>query len=313
MTSPSLRCLICLVAGFLSLQLGTARAELRVVATVKPIHALVAGVMAGTGKPYLVVKGAASPHTYAMKPSDAAALQNAQLVFRVGGTFDSFLDAAIKNGNASAEVIALGKATGVRTLPYRHGAMWTGAGDHDHAHGSHAGASFDPHIWLDPDNAIKMVGAIAQSLGFTYPDKILQFAQNAAAMAARLQDLQAEIKATVAPVRGRPFLVFHDAYQYFEAAFGVTAAGAVSLGDSRAPGARRINALRQEIVARKVACIFAEPQFQSRIIATLLEGTNVRRGTLDPIGARDPVGADSYFALMRRNANALVDCLGPKE
>lgn len=312
MTKPSLRCLFCLAAGLLSLQLGPAQAEPRVVATIKPIHALVAGVMAGVGKPYLMVKGAASPHTYAMKPSDAAALQSAQLVFKIGGSFERFLDRAIKNANPAAEVIALGKASGVRTLPFRHGAKWTGGGDHDHDHGSHAGAAFDPHIWLDPNNAIQMVGAIAQSLGLTYPDKMFQFAQNAAALAARLKDLQAEIKATVAPVRERPFLVFHDAYQYFEVAFGVTAAGAISLGDGRTPGARRINALRRKVVASKVTCVFAEPQFQSRIIKALLNGTTVRRGTLDPIGAADAAGADSYFTLMRRNANALVECLGRK-
>lgn len=311
MIPTSLRALLLLAAGLLGPLTTTAQAELRVVTTVKPIHALVAGVMAGVGKPYLIVKGAASPHSYAMKPSDAAALQNAQVVFRVGGAFERFLETAIKSGNAAAEVVSLGEATGVRRLPYRHGAMWTGAADHGHDHAKPGeGKAYDPHIWLDPDNAVQMVGAIAQTLGFAAPARMFDFARNAAALAARIKDLQAEIKASVAPIRGRPFLVFHDAYQYFETAFGVPATGAVSLGESRAPGARRIKALRREIAARKIACIFAEPQYQPKIITILIEGTDVRRGILDPIGINTATGPDAYFALMRRNAKALVECLG---
>ncbi len=310
MTRTSLSFLLSLAAGLMSLQMGAARAELRVVATVKPVHALVAGVMAGVDNPYLIVKGAASPHAYAMKPSDVAALQNAQIVFRVGGAFEHFLEAAIRNGNPSAEVISLGEAPGVRQLPYRSGAMWAGAADHAHDHAKPGGSNFDPHIWLDPDNAVQMVGAIAQTLGFAEPARMFDFARNAAAMAARIKELQSEINATVAPIRGRPFLVFHDAFQYFEAAFGVPAAGAVSLGESRPPGARRIMALRRQITAGKVRCVFAEPQFQPKMISALIEGTAVHRGTLDPIGADITTsGPDAYFALMRRNAKALVECL----
>lgn len=311
-TAP--RSVIGLAVVLLCAQVGAAMAQLRVVATVKPIHALVAGVMGDAGTPYLIVKGAASPHSFAMKPSDATALQNAQIVFRVGGAFEHFLDAAIRSGATSGEVVTLSEASGLRKLPFRSGPTWTGKSAHGHSHGhSHAeksGNGFDPHIWLDPDNAIQMVGMIAQALGLAAPERMFDFARNAAALAARLKDLQAEIKTTVAPVRGRPFLVFHDAFQYFETAFGVAAHGAVSLGDSRMPGARRIKTLRREITARKVACVFAEPQFAPRILATLVEGTKVRRGTLDPIGADIKPGADAYFTLMRRNATALAECLG---
>lgn len=307
-TAP--RSVIGLAVVLLCAQATVAMAELRVVATVKPIHALVAGVMGDAGAPYLIVKGAASPHSFAMKPSDAAALQKAQIVFRIGGSFEYFLEAAIRGGATSGEVVTLGQATGVRKLPFRSGPTWTGTNAHAHSHANASGNGFDPHIWLDPGNAIQMVGMIAQALGFAAPDRMFDFARNAAALAARLKDLEAEITATVAPVRGRPFLVFHDAFQYFETAFGVTASGAVALGDSRMPGARRIKALRREITKRKVACVFAEPQFAPRILATLVEGTQVRRGTLDPIGADIEPGADAYFTLMRRNAKALADCLG---
>ncbi len=309
MKRTSLYYRLILAAALLAWCSGTAHAELRVVTTVKPIHSLVASVMGGIGKPYLIVKGAASPHTYAMKPSDAAALQNAQVIFRVGGPFERFLEAAIKNGNASANVVSMSDISNVRRLPYRTGQAWGTAKHHHHGHKHDSKEDFDPHIWLDPHNALQMVGAIAQTLGLEQPSRMFDFARNAAAVAARIKDLQAATEATVGPIRNRPFLVFHDAFQYFENAFNIRAIGAVSLGESRSPGARRIKTLRREIAARKVVCVFAEPQFEPQIIATLIEGTAVRRGVLDPIGARIRAGPDAYFQMMQSNANALVSCL----
>ena len=235
-----------------------AHAEMRVVVTMKPIHALVAGVMAGIGEPYLIVKGAASPHTYALKPSDAAALQSADMVFRVGPSFERFLTAALESGSRRAEVISLGDALGARELPYRTGAAWgTHTADGGHGHGGHGhdhGAGIDPHIWLDPEIAIAIVAEAAQALGLAEPRRLLAYAKNAVEMTARIKSMQSEIQATLTPVRGRPFLVYHDAFQYFERAFGVTAAGAIALGESRTPGAKRIQALRARI-ARSVSVV----------------------------------------------------------
>lgn len=303
-----------LVVAFLGLGSGSAQAELRIVTTIKPIHALVAGVMSGAGNPYLMIKGAASPHTYAMKPSDAAALQQAHVVFRIGGQFEQFLTAAIKSSNASAKVVSLGASAGVRRLPYRTGKAWAGSAHDHHGHHDHHDKSvkkdkFDPHIWLDPDNASHMIAAIAETLAMKDPDRRADFMRNASKMVARIKKLKIEIETAVAPVRGRPFLVFHDAYQYFEAAFDVTAVGAVSLGESRSPGARRIMSIRRELAARKVVCVFVEPQFAPRIVRTIIEGTSVRQGMLDPVGASIEAGPDAYFELMRRNTRSLTKCL----
>ena len=289
-------------------------------ATIKPIHALVARVMDGIGSPALLIDGTASPHTYNLRPSDAAALEGADLVVWVGPTFEAFLDGTVQTLTHSGETLALIDTPGL-TLHYaRDDAGAHGEEDshrEEHAHGDehthrdeHAHfAGADPHIWLDPHNALQMVGAIAQTLGLEQPSRMFDFARNAAAVAARIKDLQAATEATVGPIRNRPFLVFHDAFQYFENAFNIRAIGAVSLGESRSPGARRIKTLRREIAARKVVCVFAEPQFEPQIIATLIEGTAVRRGVLDPIGARIRAGPDAYFQMMQSNANALVSCL----
>lgn len=288
---------------------GAAQAELRVVATIKPIHSLVASVMEGIGEPYLIVKGAASPHTFALKPSDAAALQSAQVIFRVGGSIERFLDAAIKNGNASADIVAMSDLPDVRLLPNRTGKAWGRSKHSHHGHKHQDKESVDPHIWLDPHNAIQMVGAIARALGLAEPSRMFDFARNAAAVAARLKELQQTTKTTLKPVGNKPFMVFHDAFQYFENAFDVRAIGAISLGGSRAAGARRIKVLQRQLAKRQVLCVFAEPQFEPRLISTLIENTPVRRGILDPIGAGIKPGPDAYFQIMQSNANALVSCL----
>jgi zinc transport system substrate-binding protein len=288
---------------------SSAHAELRVAATIKPIHSLVAGVMAGVGRPHLIVSGAASPHTYALKPSNAAALQTADLIFQVGNSFEHFLKASLRNSKPSATVISLSEIADLRRLPYRKGEAWSATTHHLHDHSSQPGRNIDPHIWLDPKNAIAIVTAVAQQLAAADPVRRDDYARNAAAMTARLKDLNANLQMTVAPVRDQPFLVFHDSFQYFETAYGVTAIGAVSLGEARTPGVRRIRALKRDIERRKVICLFTEPQFEPRIVAALVQGTAVRSGVLDPVGADIEPGPEAYFKLMRRNAKALADCL----
>jgi len=288
---------------------ATAHAALRVAVTIKPIHSLVAGVMAGAGTPDLIVNGAASPHTYALKPSNANALQKADLIFQVGEPFEQFLKAALKTRKLSATVISLSDVQNLRRLPYREGVAWGGTTHHNHSHASKTGQHIDPHIWLDPKNAIAIVAAIAKTLTAADPDRHAIYARNAAAMTDRLKQLNAHLANTLAPVRERPFLVFHDSFQYFETAYGLKAVGAISIDGARSPGVRRIRALQRSIKRLKVICLFAEPQFEPRIAAAIVKDTELRGGELDPVGANVEPGPEAYFKLMRRNAQALVDCL----
>lgn len=296
-----------------------AAAEVRVVTTIKPIHALVSGIIGHArsntdNAPYLIVKGTASPHAYAMKPSDAAALQNADIIFQIGGAFEQFLASAIRNSRSGATIIKLASVPGINRLPYRKDLTWSGglthsSHGHTHSHNESASSSFDPHIWLDPSNAIKMTSAIAHALSRAQPNNAQLYEDNAAALSARIRRLELDIARQLQTVRTKPFMVFHDAFQYFEAAFRLTAIGAISLDETRPPGAGRVRVLQRLLVSHKVVCVFAEPQFEPKIIGTLLTGTTVHRGILDPIGSSLKAGTESYFQMMQNNAAALAGCL----
>jgi zinc transport system substrate-binding protein len=290
-----------------------ARAAPNVVATVKPIHSLVAGVMAGIAAPVLLIKGATSPHRYALRPSAARALGRADIVFRVGGGLENFLARPLAVLASKARVATLRSAPGMRLLAGRKAGLWEDAHHRDEvAAGDPAApdeAMLDPHIWLDPRNARAMVAMIAATLAGADPDNAGRYAANTAALTRRIDDLDAELRTALAPLRGRRYIVLHDAYHYLEARYGLTPAGAITVSPDRPPGARRVREIRRRIVADKAVCVFAEPQFAPAIVRTVSAGTPARTGVLDPLGAALPAGPGAYFALMRGLAAALRRCL----
>lgn len=326
------------LAAFATLLLtGTAIAAPAVVASTKPVHSLVSAVMGDVGTPALIVKGAASPHTYSLRPSDAAALEAANIVFWTGHGMELFLADALETLSTNAQVVELAEAPGIALLPVREGGAFEAhmhEGDdhehdheedgHDHAdehgHGEHedddheghdhAHDESDMHFWLDPENAKLMVAHIAQTLSAADPDNAAAYAANAEAEAARLDALSAELTATLAPVADKPFIVFHDAYQYFENRFGLTVAGTVTVSPEAMPGAARIDELRAKVVELGATCVFAEPNFEPAIVRTIVEGTTAQAGTLDPEGSALTEGPDLYPELLRGLANGLVECLG---
>ena len=182
--------------------------------------------------------------------------------------------------------------------------------DHDghegHAHGEH-----DMHIWLDPHNAKEMVEVIAETLAKVDPANASKYEANAEKIAGRIDKLDHEIEDALAKVKDRPYLVFHDAYQYFESHYGLGAVGSISVSPERKPGAKRIAELRHVIEDNKAVCVFAEPQFQPTIVQTLVEGTKARSGVLDPVGGSLPPGPDVWFTLMSNLAKSLANCLNP--
>ncbi len=276
-------------------------------ATLKPVHSLVAGVMEGAGKPELLIGGALSEHSYALKPSDARKLRAAALVFEIGPDMETYLIGAL--AGASGRVVVLEQAPGVRLQPARRGGLWGDDGDHDHG-------PTDPHIWLDPQNAIAMTRAIAEALAKTDPAHAGLYRTNAARQIMGLEALDREIAATLAPVKNRPYLVFHDAYHYFEARYGLHPAGAVTVAPDRPVGARRITELRQAVASGRTICLFREPQFPPKLIETLDQDTggrsSARIGVLDPLGAELEPGPKLYPALIRNLAQSLAGCLTKK-
>lgn len=287
-----------------------ASAEPKVLATIKPVHALVAQVMGATGTPDLLVGGTASPHTYVMKPSDAKKLAAAAIVFRVAETIDPFVTKAVAGLPKTTLVVTLAKASGVTTLPQREGGAFEADHDGEHGH-DHGRDAVDGHVWLDPTNAKAMLDTIATTLAERMPDSAATYRRNADAAKVRIDELAAELTLALAPVVGRPYVVFHDAYQYFEKRFGLTVAGSITVNPDIPPSGKRLSQLRAKIASLGVACVFGEPNFDAKVIATVIEGSSARSGTLDPEGASLPPGPELYGTLMRNLAAGLKTCLQP--
>ncbi|MBN8243237.1 zinc ABC transporter substrate-binding protein ZnuA [Nitratireductor aquimarinus] len=299
---------------------GAFAADMQVVTSIKPVHSLVAGVMEGVGEPALILQGAGSPHTYSMRPSQARMLANADLVFWVGPGLEVFLEKPLETLAGEATQVALSDSEGLTLLEMREGGAFEAHshGDdhddhgheaeedgHDHAH-DHGP---DAHLWLDPDNAKIMVSAIAEALSAADAENASAYAANAAALNERIAALQTELSAELEPVKDRPFIVFHDAYQYFEKQFGLAAAGSITVSPEIIPGAQRVDEIRTKVRELDAACVFAEPQFEPRLVEVVTEGTDAKSGVLDPLGAEIEDGKDLYFELMRGMAASLKTCL----
>ncbi len=310
---------------------AAAAADLKVTVTIKPVHALVAQVMDGVGVPALLVQGAASPHTYALKPSDARALNHADIFFRVSETIEPFTRKIVAALPDTVRTVTLAEAPGLAVLDMRAGQTFEAhdhadehgpaddvdddghsheAGhDHDDETGDHSHAIRDGHIWLDPENARKMVAEIARVLSEASPADAPAFAANAARADAALTALQAEIAGDLAPLKGKPFVVFHDAFQYFERRFGLEAVGSITVSPEAQPSAKRLTEIRHKLAALSASCVFSEPQAQARLVAAVIEGTSARAGTLDPEGVLITPGPDAYATLLRNLAGGLKACL----
>lgn len=343
---------------------GSAQA-LEVVATIKPLHAIVSAVMGKTGTPHLLVKSG-SPHFYTLKPSDAGALQKADVIFLIDEHLETFISGKLKAMAPKATVHAMFDAPGMTHLEKRKGGHFEahkhddhdGHDDHDkhghakkgkkkahdkhdddhdhdhkkghkkahddhdkHDHDKHAHDKKaehadkhdlknhpDMHIWLDPRNGQAMITSVVKALSAADPANAAAYKANGEAYRARLAKLEKELIADLKPHASKPFIVFHDAYQYLENRIGLKASGAVTLNPEVQPGAKRVREIQNLLNEVKAACIFSEPQFKPQMIKVIIEGTKTHVGQLDPIGAALPAGADLYPALLRANGKALADC-----
>lgn len=344
-----------------------ARADVNVVASIKPVHSLVAAVMQGVGTPGLIVEGAGSPHTYALKPSQAQMLEKADVVFWIGHEMEAFLEKPLETIAANAKSVELIDAHDLVKLDFREGGAFekhghddhddhdghaheadhdnhdheeTAEAGHDHDHEAeaehdhdnaaahdheetaeaehhhehddedhHAHDAFDAHVWLDPVNAKAMVHEIEEALAAADPENADKYEANAEAVMNELDALVAEISADLEPVWSKGFIVFHDAYQYFENRFGVTAAGSITVSPEVMPGAERVSEIRAKVKELGAACVFAEPQFEPKLVSTVTEGTSAKSGVLDPLGSALSDGPELYSDLIRNMAASIKSCL----
>ena len=313
-----------LLASSLLLATGSAHAEVpNVVVSIKPIHSLVASIMQGLGEPALIVEGAASPHTYSMKPSNASALENANIVFWVGHGLEAFLEKPLESLGSGATIVELDDAPGLEKLKFREGGAFeahddgdehdaSAEGGEDHAHEEghhHEEGEFDMHLWLDPVNAKAMAAEIEKTLAAADPDNAATYRRNLDALNMRLDALDKTLTEAVAPIKDKPFIVFHDAYQYFEHRYHVKVAGSITVSPEVLPGAERLSEIHAKIVELGATCVFAEPQFEPKLVNVVLEGTPAKPGTLDPEAATLEAGPDLYFQLMQGIGTSLKTCL----
>ena len=316
--------LACLPPAMLAQTPPPAR-PLNVIATIKPIHALAAAVLGDVARPGLLIDGAASPHTYALKPSQVRGLNAASAVLMVSDDLETFMIKVAASLPKTVRTVRLDSAPGLTRLPVREGGLYE-QDDHDHGHAGHdhdhekksaakksggpSSPPMDAHLWLDPENGKAILAHLAAVFADLDPAHKATFESNARAAAGRLDQLQKDLVRDLQPVAGKPFLVFHDAYQYFERRFGLTSAGSITVNPEVQPGAKRLKALRDRMEQGGAVCVFAEPQFEPKLVATLINGTKVRKGTLDPVGAALPAGPDAYEGVLRGLAAELRGCLG---
>lgn len=321
----------------------------RVVTDIHPVHSLVAQVMGEVGAPSLLLERGASEHDFQLRPSQAAGLAEADLVVWIGPELTPWLDRALAGLGEGSDRLALLTIPGTETRQFSedgahsdhdhgHAQPAKAAHDHDHDHGhdhdhdhghdhgheateavehddhghdhDHSHAGLDPHAWLDPANAQLWLTAIAAELGRIDPANAATYAANAAAAGSTIAALDAELATTLAPLKGKPIVVYHDAYGYLAARYGLEVFGSVALGDATTPGAARLAELRKGVAAGTPICLFPEAQHDPSLIEQLAEGTGARiGGALDPNGSMQEPGPDAYGALLRSLAKTLVDCV----
>ena len=312
----------------------------RVVTDIAPVHSLVSRVMDGIGKPDLIVPNETSPHDYRLRPADAEALESAGLVFWMGEGLTPWMERALDSLSGEATIIELLALDETVTLPFREGALFDAHDhsehdnhddhddhdhdkehddhddhddhDHDKEHDDHAGhdhGEFDPHAWLSTDNAKTWLNVIAAKLSSVDPANAGGYFANASEAIAELDALDKEVDEMLDTVRGGKFIVFHDAYQYFETVYDFPASGAISLGDASDPGAARIAEIAKRIEGENIQCVLSEPQFNANMVDTVMAGTEAKTEVIDPLGFGIEPGASLYTKLIKGMATSLVNCL----
>lgn len=337
---PALALPIILISGVLKADAPN------VVADIAPVHSLVSLVMKGIGQPQMLIPQNASPHHYAMRPSEAKALQEANLVVYLGEDLTPWLEPLFETVAASAEPLDLSEVDGVLRLSYREGPVFgeqKGHDDHDdheghdhekeghddheghdhekgghddhddhegrddHAHHDHDGN--DPHMWLDPTNALVWLDAIASELGHIDPKNAARYRANAKMAKEEISHEIHHIEDRLKSVKGEPFLVFHDAYQYFENRFGIFATGSIALSDASKPSAKRLQQLKHHFEEEGIHCVLSEPQYPSELIDSVFGGFEPHIGVVDPIGVDLELGFGLYLQLLENVALGIAQCV----
>ena len=312
---------------------------------IAPLHSLVASVMNGVGVPSFIIPPGSSPHDHQLRPSEAKAMQDANIVFWMGEELTPWMENAVKTLSSDASVTTFLENDKTSLLEFREGALFE-AHDHeeehddeehdehdddehdnehdehddddenddghdehdDEEHDEHGHGSHDPHAWLSPNNAKAWLDVIAAQLSSYDPENAGIYFTNAASTKSEIEMMIAEINLVLDPIRGGKFIVFHDAYQYFENDFDFQASGAISIGDASDPSPARIAKIQKRIRDEEINCVLAEPQFKANLVQTVMEGSQANTNVIDPLGAGLKPGILLYNKLIKNMAQSLADC-----
>ena len=307
-----------------------------VISTIQPINSLVSAVIGNTGKSITIIPSEQSPHDFKLKPSDVKVLQNGNIIFYVSNHLESSITKVFKNLPKNIKLINLMEESGVNHLAIRDNDAWErhdhhGHDDHDD-HDKHGkkhddhddhdkhGKKHDDHddhekeddvhVWLSPDNAIKIVQKVNKVLSLYFPENSKIYNDNTTKFIDKIRNLKMELVKELSPIKNKPYIVFHDAYQYFEKTFELNAVGSVALEGDIASSPKQISIIKDKIVKSKASCVFQEPQFDSKLVKIVVEGTNAKTGTLDPLGVNITGNKDFYLQLLTNMAKSLKECLG---
>ena len=294
------------ILAFATTLATSAQAAPKIVTTIVPLHSLVSSVMDGVATPELLMQGQNSEHNASFTPQQIADMAHADVVFMIGNNLETKLGEISGTETVGGKnFIKMNEIKGLTTHPIREGGTWEPDGDEPPS----TGVSADPHMWLDPENAKLMVKTIAASLEKADPANAERYGANATKTLAGLDSLETELKTQLAPIAHKPFIVFHDAFQYFEKRFGVAAMGSISNFSATPPSAQRLEEIHNKINSSSAACVFREPQFTDAAVVTVIEGTKAKSSVLDPIGATITPGPQAYSELLRTIATNLSNCL----
>ena len=307
-----------------------------VISTIQPINSLVSAVIGNTGKSITIIPSEQSPHDFKLKPSDVKVLQNGNIIFYVSNHLESSITKVFKNLPKNIKLINLMEESGVNHLAIRDNDAWErhdhhGHDDHDD-HDKHGkkhddhddhdkhGKKHDDHddhekeddvhVWLSPDNAIKIVQKVNKVLSLYFPENSKIYNDNTTKFIDKIRNLKMELVKELSPIKNKPYIVFHDAYQYFEKTFELNAVGSVALEGDIASSPKQISIIKDKIVKSKASCVFQEPQFDSKLVKIVVEGTDAKIGTLDPLGVNISENKDFYLQLLTNMTKSLKECLG---
>ena len=319
------------VVAVITLTVGameTRAKEIYVAASIRPLHSLVQMVLGEQGQAVLLMEGRVSPHNIVLRPSDRKHLSKADLVFIIDPGFEPLFAKALSTRDRNERLVVMTKAEGIRKRERRlNGAFGhedhvhddehddekhDDHDDHGHSHDNHGHdhlyGKFDLHLWLDPANAAVMIDLIQKRLAAVYPSKADIFQQNATAAKQDLMTLDADIHALLSPYKDRKVIVYHDAYSYFEDAYGIKARASILDHHDAQADIRRVRMLRQLVASDEIACLFHEPQFDAKLLNLIDPQSRLRHVSLDPIGHDFVAGADQYRLMMMGIARSMVSC-----